>query len=553
MFPSIRIVCATLCGLLCVPTFAAEPEKLPVREVTIFKDGHAFVLREGNLPVTDSGKAVLDELPIPILGTFWSFSPDKAVSVRAVTATRIPVNTVRDAANIRELLAANVGEKVNLRENGAGAMTYTATVLSLRGDNLVLLKTPEGVRLVALSSIAEVTLIGEKPNLSVTDTTTRPQLSLTLQGSTAGGTANLGVMYLQRGLRWIPGYKVVIDAAAGKARVSLQGTLVNDLTDLDDVTAHLVIGVPKWDFAAEIDPIALQETLAQLAPYFATRASPLSNALMSQVAEGPGANYAFRDGNAPPPPAVSGSESREDFHIFSVKHVSLKRGERMVIPVAEFTLAYTDVYKLELAPAPPREWQQAYYSGNASQLSPELASLLAAPKVKHYLRMRNSSPFPLTTAPALLLSGDRVLSQGTMTYTPRNGEIDLPLSTASNITVKRTDKETGRVPNAKQWNGYQFEQVDLAGTICLTNYGTKPASLEINRYVLGTVTEVSQGGTSETLDLFSGADSVPSWWAGYNLPNDLGRFNGLGRATWKTTVLPGKSVDLAYSWRYLWR
>ncbi|MBC8135112.1 MAG: hypothetical protein H8F28_04390 [Fibrella sp.] len=535
-----------------ISAFAAEPGKLSVREVTIFKDGHTFVQREGNLPVGNNSTAVLDELPIPILGTFWSYSADKAVSVRAVTATQHPVSTVRDAASVRELLAANTGLTVTIRENGPGTPAYSATVLSLRGENLVLLQTAEGVRLVTLASIAEVTLHGDKPKLTITDTTTRPQLSLTLQGVEAGGTANLGVMYLQKGLRWIPGYKVVIDPASGKAHVSLQGTLVNELADLSDVTAHLVIGVPKWDFAGEVDPIALQETLVQLSAQFnGARANSISNAIMTQTA----GYYRSADSNenTTPPPAVSGSESREDFHIFTVKNVSLKRGERMVIPVAEFTLSYTDVYKLELAPAPPREWQQAYYSGNANQLPAELASLLSAPKVKHYLRLRNTSAYPLTTAPALLLSGERVLSQGTMTYTPRNGETDLPLATASNITVKRTDKETGRVPNVKQWNNYSFEQVDLAGTICLTNYGAKPALIEVNRYVLGTVTQTSEGGTAETLDLFSGSDSVPTWWSSYNLPNDLGRFNGLGRATWETTVPPGKSVDLTYSWRYLWR
>lgn len=550
----VPVVCAVLCGLVSASVFAAEPGKLPVREVTIFKDGHAFVQREGVLPVTKDGTAILDELPIPILGTFWSYSADKAISVRAVTATKVPIDTVRDATSIRELLAANTGSSVTIRENGPGASAYTATVLSMRGENLVLLQTGEGIRLVTLTSIAEVTLHGDKPKLTVTDTTSRPQLSLKLEGAKAGGNANLGVMYLQKGLRWIPGYKVVIDEASGKAKISLQGTLVNELTDLNDVTAHLVIGVPKWDFAGEIDAIALQETLAQLSGQFNNgRANVLSNAIMSQGPGFGGGGYRADAESDAPAPVVSGSESREDFYIFTVKNVSLKRGERMVIPVAEFTLAYTDVYKLELAPAPPREWQQAYYSGNANQLPAELASILSAPKVKHYLRFKNTSPFPLTTAPALLLSGDRVLSQGTMMYTPKNGETDLPLSTASNITVKRTDKETGRIPNVKQWNGYSFEQVDLAGTICLTNYGTKPASVEVNRYVLGTVTQTSEGGVAETLDLFSGTDGVPSWWSSYSLPNDLGRFNGLGRATWKTTIPAGKFVDLSYSWRYLWR
>src|SRR6186713_2434910 len=54
---------------------AEESERaLPVREVTIFKDGHAFVLREETLAADDAGDIVLDDLPEPVLGTFWPYA-----------------------------------------------------------------------------------------------------------------------------------------------------------------------------------------------------------------------------------------------------------------------------------------------------------------------------------------------------------------------------------------------------------------------------------------------------------------------------------------------
>ena len=558
-----RTICAALICAAALPTVtrAAEPAKLPVREVTVFKDGYAFVVREGKLPVSPTGTATLDELPVPVLGTFWAYSVDKSVTVRAVTAKRVDTQTVRDAASVRELLAANVGANVVIRDGfGSAAQIITGKVLSVRGENpqvrgesIVLLQTDTGVRAVPIPSNVEITLAAGKPKLTVTDAGSRPQLSLALSG--ANGSANLGVMYVQRGLRWIPGYKVVIDDKTNTARISLQATLVNDLTDMDNVTANLVIGVPKWDFEGMVDPIALQETAAQVGQYFRKDSgNRFSNALMSQsgaMSSDPSAFVAQSvKTNAP---TVTGSESKEDFFVFTLKNVSLKRGERMVLPVAEFSLAYKDVYKLELAPTPPPDWGRAYMSGSANQLPAELASLLSAPKVRHVLRFKNTSPFPITTAPALLMSGERVLSQGTFLYTAKGAETDLPLSTASNISLTRNDKETGRTPDAKKWNGYSFEQVDLAGTITLTNYGTKPAALEVTRYVLGTVTETSEGGTADTLDLFGGSDTIPGWWNSYQLPNDLGRFNGLGRATWKVTAPVGKPVNLSYSWRYLWR
>ena len=47
---------------------------MPVKEVTVFKDGHAFVLHEGSMPTDADGNVVLDYLPTPIIGTFWSYS-----------------------------------------------------------------------------------------------------------------------------------------------------------------------------------------------------------------------------------------------------------------------------------------------------------------------------------------------------------------------------------------------------------------------------------------------------------------------------------------------
>src|SRR5262245_28144987 len=61
------------------PAVREEParggsSRLSVKEVTVFKDGHAFVLEEGVMPVDESGSVVLDRLPAPVLGTFWPFA-----------------------------------------------------------------------------------------------------------------------------------------------------------------------------------------------------------------------------------------------------------------------------------------------------------------------------------------------------------------------------------------------------------------------------------------------------------------------------------------------
>src|SRR6185436_14680547 len=91
-----------------------------------------------------------------------------------------------------------------------------------------------------------------------------------------------------------PNYKIAIDGK-GEAVVRLQATLINELTDLENATAHLVIGVPNFAFASMTDPMSLQQSAAQLSGHFAQPAAlagnfdngtpyAFSNAIMTQQA-----------------------------------------------------------------------------------------------------------------------------------------------------------------------------------------------------------------------------------------------------------------------------
>src|SRR5205814_1266152 len=62
------------------PTRSAPAEKtapaqqLPIREITVFKDGHDLVIRSGPATFDAQGVADLDAPPNPVLGTFWAFA-----------------------------------------------------------------------------------------------------------------------------------------------------------------------------------------------------------------------------------------------------------------------------------------------------------------------------------------------------------------------------------------------------------------------------------------------------------------------------------------------
>jgi len=353
------------------------------------------------------------------------------------------------------------------------------------------------------------------------------------------------------------------DSADGKgsATVQLQATLLNELTDLEDVTAHLVIGVPSFAFKDTTDPMSLQQQIAALSQYFQEGAqigNNFSNAVMTQGQR----MMEQRGGNAPPGgvqpidlgPEVASSGKTEDLFIFKVDHITLKKGQRMVIPVTEFKLDYRDVYTLDIPFTPPPE---VWRNFNTPQQD-EIARLLAKPKTIHKVRLTNKSRFPLTTAPALVAMGDRVISQGMMTYTAPGAETDLELTQAVDVRVKKKEKETARRPNAEAWQGDQYMRVDLEGTISVTNFGTKPVEIDVTRQVLGNLDQAGDGGKTESVNVFEQDEMLPGtqfpqWWSWYNWPNWWRHFNGVGKATWTVKLEPGKSTELKYTWHYYWR
>ncbi|BDI29979.1 hypothetical protein CCAX7_20300 [Capsulimonas corticalis] len=569
--------CLTLCAVLCAPSLAAAPEatpltKLPVREITVFKDGHAFLLREGSAATDVAGNVALDELPIPVLGTFWPYSGDTHVKLTSVVASERPATTARTATTIREMLDANPGASVQITDTSNN--TFDAVVIGIphaprpepMSDNIsgerilpppltpsiVLLKQAAGGTLAfPIDRIQSVSFKGDF-HPEVSDDIERR--SLTMHLSWSGGHADkaqVGMVYLEKGIRWLPSYKIDLDGK-GRAHVQLEATLANEMIDLNDVTVNLVIGAPTFAMAGSVDPIALQDTAAKLSPLFspsggARMGYAFSNALASQSAY-----RAVSDASQAEPsgPAVTGAAGNEDLFVFTVSHITLKKGERMVVPISDYTIPYSDVYTLDLPAVPPlevRPYLNSNYGFNNYGNNNE-PKLVDASPVMHKIRLVNSNNAPLTTAPALVLRDGRLIAQGLMSYAAIGGTTDLPLTPAINVKVFKNSKEAKRTANAATWAGVSYDRVDIAGMLTITNYENQEINLEVTRQVLGMLDTASAPGKVEQLSTLDSEDAPPissqEWW---------NHFNGIGKASWTVKMTPKQCLDLKYTWHYFVR
>ncbi len=558
--------------------------RMPVKEITVFKDGHAFIRHEGVMAIDGYGRVVLDHLPRPVIGTFWTYSAEEGVTIQSVTASKKVVAIERTALTIMELIEANVGRKVRIKEQNQSQF-YDAWIeripvrtseevertsadgqhspLPVCGE-VVMLKTAEGLKVVPIAQVERITFL-ETPEEKVKQSEQRNVMTIKVdaKNGTRPGTARMGMLYLQRGIRWIPSYHVDIDGA-GNAAVKMQATLVNELSDLEDVTAHLVIGVPTFAFKETVDPISLEQTIAQLSNHFqqnARNAHGFDNAIRSQM-------IMFNTASYVPPmntpegaggaidlgPEVTAGVKNEDLYVFTVEHLTLKKGERMVLPVVEFALGYRNVYVVEMPFSPPPEASRNFNSEQQSQL----ARLMRAPKAMHVIRFKNESTYPLTTAPALIFRQGRLVAQGMTRYTPMGATGNLELTTAVDILAKKTDTETERVPNAVRWSGNDFAKCSLQGKITLASHKDEAVEVEVRRFVLGTVTGASGEGEVNQVSWHEGGwgsndAEQPVWWSWYGWPYWWHHMNPVGRIDWRLTLAPGETVELEYGWHYFWR
>lgn len=557
---------------------AASIRSLPIREVSVFKDGHAFVLREGDLPVGADGNVLVEDLPRPVLGTFWPYAAGADAKLASVVAGRRRVAVERTALAVPDLLRANVGAEAAFTEvNGSkwagkilgfperssaeieATSAPGARAALPQAGAVMLVATEDGTRAVAIDRIEGVAFKGAC-RTSVRTEEHRDLLTLRLDWKGArAATARVGMVYLQKGLRWIPEYRIDIDGA-GKARVKLEATLVNDLADLDRAAVHLVVGVPKFDFKDLADPMALAADLAETAAgvrgdwRFANFAS---NSIQTQLASSN--DYvpsAGTHGAADVGDAVGGAAANEDLFVFDLLDVTLRRGERMTLPVAEYDVRYTDVYTVDVPMTPPPEmWQ----SGRSRE-ELEKVRALVRPVAMHQIRLDNAAPFPLTTAPAVVLRDGRLLGQGSTKYTPVCGRCDVAVTQAVGLRVRKEEQETGRTPDAvrDKWRNESYDRVDLAGSIVLANDSDRPYEVEVTRHVLGAVDSAGEGGKWSAINVAEDADLAgsgvsPVWWGWFNWPSWWLRMNGAGRIRWTVTVEPRESATLGYAWHYLWR
>jgi len=536
-------VLSFLCTLAPAGALAPEPQGGPerpletrVRAASLFKNGFAFVRREAEIPA-GSRSLLVERLPVPVHGTFWLAADPAKVTLGTATARKTEIRERAPAMDVPEWLRANVGREVTLllgdKEPLKGTLVsvpdpaltpaepnpnpvYYYGVPPPPAQSLVLLRTSSGIAALSLTEIRRALIEGAEPARELERR--REGMGLTVAVEPKGDAATpLSILYLARGLTWIPSYALDL-TDADKATLTAKAEVWNDVEDLAGATLQFVTGYPNLKFSHVQDPIAMRGELGAFLTSLITPPQAAGGNVMTQSAV---SNVSrFRDeGGFPTAGAPAQGEAAEDLFFYEQKDVRLARGERGLYPLFTVRVPCEHLYEWSI---PDTIDEDTYRRGQEQAPREE--------EVWHSVRLTNDTGMPWTTAPAMTMKGGKLLGQDQLNYAAAGARTTVRITRAIDVQGEQVEVEIARDRGTGHFYGYSYDRVRVKGEVRATNRKREAVRLEITKVLQGEVTQNKNEG--KVVQLAKG----------------LRRVNPNVRLTWTVAIEPGQTSSIEYEY-----
>jgi hypothetical protein len=464
------------------PATASAEEQNPylwkprTTSVSVFKNGMGFFMREGEVALRD-GWAVTEEVPPASFGTLaiYSHAADELVDMVGSGPGEVVEFDGKDAAADSASKRARLESCKNLKL----LLTYSQKGVDRTASGKLVSIGPEFAVLEKDSSSFAVPVDGVS-KLQVLELPIRVHVAS--DGGKAPTKTKLGMAYLRKGVTWIPEYTLrVLDEE--NAELTLRGTFVNEAEDLVHADVNFVVGVPNFMHSEYLEPISIGQVIrtigAAVAPAAiqtqitnrAAFANDIGNGIaglgtpdvIDRTVGGPGRDVGSVLGNLPKLDAAAGS----DFTVYTRKDVTLRRGEKAIVTLFVKKIKYAHLYRWNLP----------------SQM-------------KHFLVLGNGTDTAWTTGPILAMSNGQPLSEDILTYTPRDGRAEIPVTASINIAQEQSEQESARKLKDYSPNNRDafLDLVTLSGKLTVKNFEKRPVDIVVSINVIGKPTEASDDG-----------------------------------------------------------
>ncbi len=543
-----------VCASMALPSgvVAAEkptiPQPLPKTvAVAAFKNGLAFVVRQGTVQL-QSGIGRITPIPNATLGTLWLAPGEANTTLDEIVAYRYEVAGERPLQSLAEVLQANAGKTVTVTYS-MNMKEYTGEIVGVRESRQEdLVTTPEdapqparGVAkpqylLLCVDKKLLALPIGSIANAVLPDDTVfqekveqqRAALRFNVKG--AGDETNLTMGYLEHGIGWTPSYMISLNDDK-TAQITMQAVVMDDAEDLNNADVFFVVGVPNFAYSETPSPMSLQQNLLSFMKD-AGRRDEANYRMYSNAIAGQMMANEMKELDRGGAPSFSQTVSEltgapeEDLFLYSRSGVTLGRGERATYNVFSSAVGYEHVYDWEVV-----DPQRVDGYGNPIQYNANSPEAAAHDSVWHSIRLKNTTKFPWTSAPMMVISGFKPVSQDTLPYTPKGASSKLKITIATDIRSSHEEREVARQQNVQRRHGYEYDFVTVEGSLKLKNYKTKEVRVDVGKTLRGEVETQSDIGKAVKLGEAIQAD------------------NPLSRLTWQVPLKAGEERVVTYRYK----
>lgn len=550
------LVCASLVGSIAAYSGEQPDEPMKTTAVAAFKNGLAFVMKQGEVKL-ESGMGRITPVPGATLGTLWVAPNDAGASIEELVAYHFKVPGEQNITSLAEILLANAGKTVTVIDGSE--KQYTGEIVGVREaerpapepepipvnqysgmrviapqpkpmPEFLLLKSDAGLIAIRFGNIQRVVLPKDPVLLGKTEEDRR---GFRVKVKGAGSRANLSMGYLEHGLGWTPSYMVTLTDDK-TAQITMQALLVNDAEEIKNADVFFVVGVPNFEFSHILSPMALQQSLYQFMQAAAQRDGSVhgnmySNAILSQGAVAENEGFVTMPDFGAGITDMSGA-GQEDLFLYSRPGVTLARGERGTYNVFSGSIAYEHVYEWDIQDEPRVD---AYGNVQNVNRAPSDEDRNLRNNVWHTLRMKNSTNFPWTSAPTLVMQGSKPVAQDTLPYTPKGATSTLKLTIATDVRSSHEEREVARVRSTERRHGYDYDIITIEGKFTLTNYKSKDVHIVVTKTFRGLAEPMTDNANVEKLAESIAAD------------------NPMSRAKWDLTLKSGEARTVTYRYK-LW-
>jgi hypothetical protein len=484
--------------------------------VSLFKNGLAVVQRE--VDIAKAGTYRLDAMPDAVHGTFWIESNtqvEAAVRLRDVESAADPI----PEGSLQEIFA---GKKVTIHFTNNKLGPFVGTVLKpavrpkdltsheyagVRPERFLVLKTAKGHMYIQPSEVAIV------ETEEVADKVTQRKPALVLTVGPLQQKPRVLVTYLSHGLAWAPSYRVDITDPK-KLAIEMATVLRNELADFEKTEVRLISGFPSVEFANVSSPLQAQTTWAKFFQELANRSAGEHAILTQQTLANPVSPSSAPRLNMSAIPAGEGV----DLHFESIGKRSLLKGEALSLTMGKAQAEYERIV----------EWTVGKRHGTPSDRTP------VADEMWDVLHFKNPFPFPLTTAPALVMENDKFNGQRTCYWTNVGEETNLRVTKSLSVRTLCQEEEDKTRPAERVAVGrHDYTRLHLRGELVANNHRKQAVKIHIIYMLQGNLT-AAEGSPRVTVR-----------------EGTLTEINPARDLTWVITLQPGEEKKIVYSYNTL--